>query len=389
MIAGAATASTRLHLLAPRELADVRLSHLRVLRVSTPDALRSRCFSQKVRAPTLVLHLGIRLSLQSLGDPESRLLELDLDGFRIEESEIDRDLVPPPFAEMNGFVPDVECEEERSTGSQHAVQLSERGGQGVWSEVNDRIESNDSRQALALHVERAHVALPELDPRVQLPRSLDHSTRQIDAGHVHAMLMQVPRELVVQLVEDAPDVLDGELRHIVLRLAVGAGCEQTWERCFLSLLDITDRKRAEDALRQSKEETILAHRSVLAKLSTPVIPISDRVIVMPLVGTLDRMRMEQVMTVLLDEVQRTRASITILDITGVPDIDAEATNGIILAAQAVRLLGAQVVLTGIQPVVARSLVDLGSDLSAIVTRSTLQTGISYAMHAEGSPARQS
>ena len=136
--------------------------------------------------------------------------------------------------------------------------------------------------------------------------------------------------------------LDGELRHIVLRLAVGTGCEQTWERCCLSLVDITDRKRAEDALRQSKEETILAHRSVLAKLSTPVIPNSDRVIVMPLVGTLDRMRLEQVMTALLGEIQRTRASIAILGITGVPEIDAEATNGIILAAQAVRLLGAQV-----------------------------------------------
>ena len=187
--------------------------------------------------------------------------------------------------------------------------------------------------------------------------------------------------------ESSVSTLDGEPRHIVLRLAVGAGYEQTWERCFLSLLNITDRKRAEDALRQSQEETILAHKSVLAKLSTPVIPISDRIIVMPLVGTLDRMRMHQVMTALLDEVQRTRAAIAILDITGVPDIDVEATNGIILAAQAVRLLGAQVVLTGIQSVVARRLVELGSDLSAIVTRGTLQTGISYAMGAEGSPAR--
>ncbi len=179
--------------------------------------------------------------------------------------------------------------------------------------------------------------------------------------------------------ESSMSTLDGEARHMVFRLAVGAGYEQTWERCFLSFLDITDRKRAEDALRRSQEETILAHRSALAKLSTPVIPINDRVIVMPLVGALDTMRMEQVMTALLEEVQKTRASIAILDITGVPDIDAEATHGIILAAQAVRLLGAQVVLTGIQPVVARRLIELGSDLSAIVTRGTLQTGISYAM----------
>jgi rsbT co-antagonist protein RsbR len=181
--------------------------------------------------------------------------------------------------------------------------------------------------------------------------------------------------------------LDGEVRQIMGRLAVGAGYEQTWERCFLSLLDITDRKRAEDALRHSQEETILARRSALEKLSTPVIPISDRIIVMPLVGTLDTMRMQQVMTALLDEVQRTRAAIAILDITGVPEMDAEAANGIILAAQAVRLLGAQVVLTGIQPVVARRLIELDFDLSTIVTRGTLQTGISYAMGAEGSLTR--
>jgi rsbT co-antagonist protein RsbR len=179
--------------------------------------------------------------------------------------------------------------------------------------------------------------------------------------------------------------LDRTPKDIIFRIAVSGGCEQTWERCFVSLLDITDRKRAEDELRR-KEETIRAQRNTLAKLSTPVIPISDQVIVMPLVGALDMMRMQQAMSVLLDEFQRRRASIAILDITGVAEIDAEATNGIILAAHAVRLLGAQVVLTGIRPEVARSLVDLGSNLHGIVTRSTLQAGIEYAIH-NGGPRR--
>lgn len=179
--------------------------------------------------------------------------------------------------------------------------------------------------------------------------------------------------------------LDRAPRDIIFRIAVSGGCEQTWERCLVSLLDITDRKRAEDELRR-KEETIRAQRNTLAKLSTPVIPISDQVIVMPLIGALDTMRMQQAMSALLDELQRRRASIAILDITGVAEIDAEATNGIILAAHAVRLLGAQAVLTGIRPEVARSLVDLGSNLHGIVTRSTLQAGIEYAIH-DGGPRR--
>jgi len=178
--------------------------------------------------------------------------------------------------------------------------------------------------------------------------------------------------------------LDHEPKDVMFRLAVSAGYEQTWDRCLVSLVDITDRKRAEDDLRRSKEETILAQRNTLAKLSTPVIPISDQVIVMPLIGVLDTTRMQQVMTTLLDEIQRRRASIAILDITGVAEIDMEATNGIMLAAQAVRLLGAQAVLTGIRPEVARNLIELGSSLHQIVTCGTLQAGIAYAIREGGS-----
>jgi rsbT co-antagonist protein RsbR len=182
--------------------------------------------------------------------------------------------------------------------------------------------------------------------------------------------------------ESVLSTLDREARNVMVQLAVSAGCERTLERCFISLVDITDRKRAEEALRRSNEE-IVEQRNTLAKLSTPVIPISAEVIVMPLIGALDTMRMQQVMSALLDEIQRRRANIAILDITGVAGIDTEATTGIILAAQAVRLLGAQLVLTGIRPEVARSLIELGSTLHGIVTCGTLQAGIAYAIRDGG------
>ncbi len=173
--------------------------------------------------------------------------------------------------------------------------------------------------------------------------------------------------------------IDGEPLIVMCRMVIGADCVDTWERGIVSLIDITARKRAEEALGRSREETIRAQTEMLAQLSTPVIPISDEVIVMPFIGGLDRARMQQALGVLLDEVRRRRVSTAILDITGVPDIDAEATGGLVQAARAVRLLGAQVVVTGIRPEVAQRLVALGSDLNELVTHGTMQAGIAYAM----------
>ena len=148
----------------------------------------------------------------------------------------------------------------------------------------------------------------------------------------------------------------------------------------MMLVDVTERKRAEEALRQSiaLEETIQAQNAVLAELSTPLIPISDRVVAMPLIGSVDSRRAQQVIETLLQGIATSGARIAILDITGVPVVDTQVADALIRAAQAVKLLGAQVVLTGIRPEVAQTLVGLGTDLRGIITRSSLQGGIAYA-----------
>ena len=100
---------------------------------------------------------------------------------------------------------------------------------------------------------------------------------------------------------------------------------------------------------------------------------------MPLVGAIDSRRAQQVLAVLLDGITGRNARIAILDITGVPVVDTQVANGLMHAAQAVRLMGARIVITGIRPEVAQTLVDLGIDFSGVVTRSTLQDGIRYAL----------
>ena len=148
--------------------------------------------------------------------------------------------------------------------------------------------------------------------------------------------------------------------------------------------DITDRKRAEAAQRQviEQQDIIRSQQESLLELSTPFIPITEQVMVMPLIGAIDSRRAQQVLDSLLHGVASTRARIAILDITGVPLVDTQVANVLIQAAQSVKLLGAEVVLTGIRPEVAQTLVGLGVDLRGITTMSNLQRGIAYATVAE-------
>ena len=143
--------------------------------------------------------------------------------------------------------------------------------------------------------------------------------------------------------------------------------------------DITAEKQRQFAEQQYKEEIIEQQTAALAEMSTPLLTISDTTVVMPLVGAVDSRRVGQIMDTLLQGVSVSRASIVILDITGVAVVDTQVANAFIRASQAVSLLGAQVVLTGIRPEVAQTLVQLGVDLRSIITRGTLQDGITYAL----------
>jgi len=168
-----------------------------------------------------------------------------------------------------------------------------------------------------------------------------------------------------------------------LDLAVGEMRMGDQHRFIAIVHDLTERKRAAEERARLQDQIIRAQAATLAELSTPLIPISDTVVVMPLIGALDDQRMQQVLEALLHGVEQRRARMAILDITGVPVVDTHVANGLILAAQAVRLLGARVILTGIRPEVAQTLIGLGVNLSDIITHSTLQSGIAYATNGQG------
>ncbi|KAB8144475.1 STAS domain-containing protein [Chloroflexia bacterium SDU3-3] len=143
--------------------------------------------------------------------------------------------------------------------------------------------------------------------------------------------------------------------------------------------DITLVRQREQEEREQQEIMIAQQQATLAELSTPLLAITDETVVMPVIGTVDSRRVQQIMIALLEGVAEMRARTVILDITGVPIVDTQVANALLHASQAVKLLGAQVVLTGIRPEVAQTLVGLGVDLAGIITLSSLQSGIAFAL----------
>jgi len=151
--------------------------------------------------------------------------------------------------------------------------------------------------------------------------------------------------------------------------------------------DISDQKRAEEERFALQQQVIEAQRAAIRELSTPLIPISDTAVIMPLVGAIDSTRAQQIIDTLLEGVATYRADMAIVDITGVQVVDTQVANALVRAAQAVRLLGAQVILTGIKPQVAQTLVQLGVNLEGIRTTGSLQTGVRLALTGEATKHR--
>jgi rsbT co-antagonist protein RsbR len=142
--------------------------------------------------------------------------------------------------------------------------------------------------------------------------------------------------------------------------------------------NITARRQAEDERLQRQEMIIAGQASVLAELSTPLIPLRDGVLLMPLVGAIDTRRTQQVLEALLEGISAYQAETAIMDITGVKVMDTQVADGLLRAARAAKLLGATVYLSGISAEIAQTLVQLGTDLDQIITFGSLQAAIARA-----------
>jgi rsbT co-antagonist protein RsbR len=126
-------------------------------------------------------------------------------------------------------------------------------------------------------------------------------------------------------------------------------------------------------------DTVARHQAAIRELSTPVIRVHHRILLLPLVGTVDSHRAGQIMETLLLRVVEEQARAVIVDIAGVPTVDTMVADHLLKTTEAVRLLGAETILTGISAQIARTVVQLGVDISSMHTRSRLEDGIELAL----------
>ncbi|MFJ9156412.1 STAS domain-containing protein [Streptomyces griseoviridis] len=130
-------------------------------------------------------------------------------------------------------------------------------------------------------------------------------------------------------------------------------------------------------------ELIERQRPHTPDVATPVVELWDGVVAVPLIGTLDSARSQVVMESLLDAIVERRARFAILDITGVPTVDTQVAQHLMRTVAAARLMGAECVVSGIRPAIARTIVHLGLDLGTVVTRAGLADALAYALRESG------
>ncbi|WP_174615752.1 RsbT co-antagonist protein RsbRA [Virgibacillus ihumii] len=129
----------------------------------------------------------------------------------------------------------------------------------------------------------------------------------------------------------------------------------------------------------SWEHIVSLQRVALQELSAPLIPVMDRITIMPLIGTIDTERAKLIMENLLEGVIKHNSEVVLIDITGVPVVDTMVAHHIIQAAEAVRLIGSTCILVGIRPEIAQTIVNLGIDLGKFPTKSSLKKGFRKAL----------
>jgi rsbT co-antagonist protein RsbR len=133
-----------------------------------------------------------------------------------------------------------------------------------------------------------------------------------------------------------------------------------------------------DVLVFERERVIRQQQEAIRELSTPVLQLRDRLLLLPIIGVIDTYRARLITESLLDAIRARRAKVVVMDITGVATIDSRVANHILQTVTAARLMGAQVIVTGITAPVAQSLVALGIELGRLDTVGDLQGGIEEA-----------
>jgi rsbT co-antagonist protein RsbR len=155
---------------------------------------------------------------------------------------------------------------------------------------------------------------------------------------------------------------------------------ETWEAT--ELMDKLS-KLTVKAFQKAREDVIRRQQEDLLELSTPVVKLWDGVLALPMIGTLDSARTQVVMESLLQKIVETGSEIAIIDITGVPTVDTLVAQHLLKTVTAIRLMGADCIISGVRPQIAQTIVHLGVDLQGVTTKANLADALALALKRMG------
>lgn len=209
--------------------------------------------------------------------------------------------------------------------------------------------------------------------------SLDEATRmamhKFEIGAMLSAPLLLHSELIGRLVLTWPIARPADTHQTRMLHTLATQATTVAERIFLVdryQHEIQERKQLEGVLVEARE-------ALLRELGTPIIPVANDILLMPLIGTIDETRARRITEVLLSGIVTRGATTVIVDLSGVPSVTAQIADALVNITRAVRLVGAEIVITGMRPDMAKTLVEGGVTLEGFLVRSTVQSGIAIAL----------
>ena len=278
--------------------------------------------------------------------------------------------------------------EDEYTGSAAGGAPSDDDGLLPQLVAHLREHRNRLRQEWVGRIHQAHLlqAMTSQEMAAETTSVYDNYVEVLETGSVQA-LQHYARDLSERIIPRGVETHEVVGIVLLLRDVLARSLFEKYQRDFGLLNRVLDAyepaaNRIANTVAVSfvdeRERVIRQQQDSIRELSTPVLPVRERLLILPIIGVLDAERARQLTQQLLAGIRTHRAKVVVMDITGAPDIDATVANHLVQTVDASRLMGASVIITGLSAEIAQTLVTIGVDLSKMHTIGDLQGGIEEA-----------